>query len=1216
MATVVSPTAQKPAHDITLTDGATTVGFVLTDASGKPNPQAITDSPQQRTAIKTSSGDSKYSDLQPPWGTWVQDDWSGGRGVEWVDDDKSRFSESEGVTTSKSGEVILGARPYISATQPWNTYVDYLVDRGACTEYACTGNLRYIAQKWVAPASMTEANSVTVFLEVVDQNATITLSLHVDTAGAPGAQVAGASKAQGINAYSKITPARMEMTFTFDAPVTITGGNTYWIKLTSGVDDVNWMMKGILSAPPPYPVAPYSISRSPDNVTWTPDLYYTPYRVTGNASHDSGIFLDYKGSLYYVIKPTTGAITVKMYLNGDRGVADSNVGALTTLVDATKTWTVNAWRFSVVKIIRGSGSQEERPWRYITANTATTLTVSEPWTIAHDTTTEYAIVDTGIWKEVLNLGGSWAVSICAVATDEFIYIGRGQTETVTRYQEYNNGGVWTQRTGQETRGGLGVYAQKMCAVASGNKTMLFVAENYFASSIYGQWAIGKYEVPSRWGSLIEKKKVQIAPTDQPWDAWSIANVTQIARDGNTRIDVAAALAIDTTNGTTVAVENLDSPVDLTTSNQVGFYIMSSTAVTANKIKLVMDDLPNLGKTVSPTACWHRAGTSSTYTSMAAAIDGESAMPYTITHLAADSIYIVSDRKFGRITVDIGATPNAAASTTAAYYFNGAVWTAVSGGANGTSSGGATFAVDGSITFTIPHDWEQYTVNGTTGYVIKLTTNANWTANVIINDITVRRQNLLTVPVDVALVANQWQWFTSALLFPTEEPAPNATIIQSIGLQLFEDNGDQNIYLRGGICGYANNTGIEIPNEKVTNLVSYAGNAAGVENCWVFTEKAIYEIQSESGDALVRLPIDELRQFGGPQNGRAVCVNDVYLWFNMGRRIEKYYLRNLDDVGPDKDEGLGPALRDALPVQMISYPGSVFLALNQKYSLTSVDTNGLFSSVLQHRGGGWHSFYRGPAYSTIGAIHHQRIADRPYGWLWIQEDTNVLRLMVSDKPYTYQTQKFISDGTLETGWIHCGMIDVPKTFGSIKVFGEFTADTDSTTCSIRLSYKLDSATTWTDASTSFTSMTNNVVALNVTGKRIKLRFRLVSSNANSLDSLGSSWDTPKMNAMLLEYFAAIPVKYNYGWTSALQEDFMSIDLTGKEQLVLGTYSRAETAYEQLKTWANAGTKLTQNSRISVYDNKTVILNAPSSQPIRVDSEEQREEILISVSTFDL
>jgi hypothetical protein len=85
-----------------------------------------------------------------------------------------------------------------------------------------------------------------------------------------------------------------------------------------------------------------------------------------------------------------------------------------------------------------------------------------------------------------------------------------------------------------------------------------------------------------------------------------------------------------------------------------------------------------------------------------------------TYAAFECIFINTKVPCNSLTFDVNA-PNGTASVASLYYWNGTAWTAVSGFADGTASGGATLAVDGAMTWTSPGSAEQekfmYGVNG-------------------------------------------------------------------------------------------------------------------------------------------------------------------------------------------------------------------------------------------------------------------------------------------------------------------------------------------------------------------------------------------------------------------------------------------------------------------------------------------------------------------------
>jgi len=128
------------------------------------------------------------------------------------------------------------------------------------------------------------------------------------------------------------------------------------------------------------------------------------------------------------------------------------------------------------------------------------------------------------------------------------------------------------------------------------------------------------------------------------------------------------------------------------------------------------------------------------TDQANAYDNNVATSVTVTLTTGQYFYVGFDKPYGRILFLLGATVNTNVSTLTVEYHNGTAWGSVSGMADGTALGGATWGQDGYVTFTIPGDWDPDTLLGASRmYWVRLSVSANLTANVIIEEITVSEQ---------------------------------------------------------------------------------------------------------------------------------------------------------------------------------------------------------------------------------------------------------------------------------------------------------------------------------------------------------------------------------------------------------------------------------------------------------------------------------------------
>lgn len=77
------------------------------------------------------------------------------------------------------------------------------------------------------------------------------------------------------------------------------------------------------------------------------------------------------------------------------------------------------------------------------------------------------------------------------------------------------------------------------------------------------------------------------------------------------------------------------------------------------------------------------------------------------------IYIGFDARFDRVQFDV-TDVGTVAGTLAAQYFNGEGWVGVADLVDGTADGGVPFAKDGTVTWTMPTDWERVTPTASAG----------------------------------------------------------------------------------------------------------------------------------------------------------------------------------------------------------------------------------------------------------------------------------------------------------------------------------------------------------------------------------------------------------------------------------------------------------------------------------------------------------------------
>jgi hypothetical protein len=411
MAIRVAPTEKAPTHHVKLTDkDGNSVGLILCNDRGEPQPM-YNKTPIERTALKTASGGSSYADYNYPYSPIVQDDWTGGRAGRDFERDSTRYYDGYNVITRHDNKATLGSRMYFS-----NGYKTIIQIRNA-------GSFRY--RVWGAiNTSYTPSTSFTIgrmwvyARKVPGQtaiDATVQLSLFASPYTVVATGTISASRLDTVGGWVAI-----------DFVGAVTAGTLYRLQITNQPTNIQTLMT--------------------NTILQTTGWDYMYVMEATPSTGRSAIYYEYKGQQYKVINAASGAPTV--WMNGDRGTADSNAGQLTKVIDATKTWTTNQWIGCIVKIVQGTGDAETIQYRTITSNDATSLTCDTAWTIQHDTTTEYVILGSDTWTEMTGHGLTAPVTSVLVVDKAsgiapLIYFAQGDTVLVRSNVQYTNAGVWT-----------------------------------------------------------------------------------------------------------------------------------------------------------------------------------------------------------------------------------------------------------------------------------------------------------------------------------------------------------------------------------------------------------------------------------------------------------------------------------------------------------------------------------------------------------------------------------------------------------------------------------------------------------------------------------------------------------------------------------------------------------------------------------------------------
>jgi hypothetical protein len=479
MAIRVSPKEQNPTHHFSLQDRyGKKLGLTLCKTDGTAldihDPSAYIKSPVETTAQKQTSGSSSYADFDYPYSPIVQDDLSGGRGGLDYERDSTKYYDSYRCRSSRTNKAYAG--PLEQYTAGLRSQDQNIPDSVKWSQLIDTQ--RYIYKRFTASASYT-AGAAWLLVRRKGSPADLTIAIYADNAGDVGAELTSITVA-----YTRLEDILSEW---LDETISqsLTSGTAYWLVIsaaTSDSADEHWKIACNNSVGTSYLSS--SFSNTPTAATF--DLYF---RLTDTTTAKTCIPYEYKEQQYFCMSEATGA--PKIYIAGDRGTADANTGTLNKLIDAGKSWTSNEWAGHVAMVTDGLGKLEKQTWRVIASNDASSLTFADPWTITHDTTTEYVILGTKL-TEITGHGLTAPVTSILVSTAGVIYFCMGDSVTVRRMREYTLTGTWTREYADETATTKAVFmvykpqAQKI-VIANNSDATGYVSVSHSSNATVPDW---------------------------------------------------------------------------------------------------------------------------------------------------------------------------------------------------------------------------------------------------------------------------------------------------------------------------------------------------------------------------------------------------------------------------------------------------------------------------------------------------------------------------------------------------------------------------------------------------------------------------------------------------------------------------------------------------------------------------------------------------------
>jgi hypothetical protein len=569
----------------------------------------------------------------------------------------------------------------------------------------------------------------------------------------------------------------------------------------------------------------------------------------------------------------------------------------------------------------------------------------------------------------------------------------------------------------------------------------------------------------------------------------------------------------------------------------------------------------------------------------------------------DALVVGKSERFDRVNITVGSVANANAASVACYYYNGEKLVACTVASDSTASGGATLAASGTITITTPTDWKQETFNGIAAYYLHFVFSATLTHDILLAEVSVyldEQQYSITS----ALSAGVWTWMTSDIT-PGSNLA-DEVVIRNAYLLLASDLGAMNIEMRGGVQLMNDYPDVHpTGGQRISNIVTYGQNDQLLQPYLLFAAQRLHRIDTLNNDLSVPVLVTAMETLADESNGRAAAHSGVYLYFNMGPRLMRYFDGSLESVGPDLDDGL-PFDRQGVISCVIPYAGDQVI-----YAVNAGARDSAFTSAVYLRAGsGVHELYRGPVGLPITDLRVQVVPGLRSDNLWINVGPHLvwvplpsytrdpLRDLDTDGDSNFS---YIHDGYLDMGYLSDGALGLQKVFVSVTLV---TRNLSASTRWITVYYRLDDSTAWTRVSTDVsTSPVQEVTfaANYVAGKRLQIRLRL---RAN-----GGVKEETVVEAVFVKGITIYPASYVYNISALVGDEKPDLELRP-------AIHKASVELAQLDSWRNAGTVLTMTDLLVPWSSRKVILNSLNAKVAALETVPHAEQYYITGQLMDI
>jgi len=417
------------------------VGLILCNQLGVSDRRGIQEGYMPRTAMQIASQNNSYDNMEMPYSVEVQTSMIGGRGMDDLVKDKTRYAD--GYRMDSSGINPICGPAVIEQVGYKDT--DMLFDKIMYLNFWATmdpnltdPSLMDAFHDYPNPESRTY-NGMTVYLYTTEEH----IKLWYD--------VWSSDDTLDHLRYSielDVTPWQPQW-FYLPIPPTTIGANkkVRWYFQPEGSYAQGGGFHGRIYVKRAEAIGGNLMAYIDDEWGAGWKVYWADSVVRSGVSYENKSdykFFEYKNGLYAVKKSIDKAGSA-IYRNGFRGMARPNTANKNWLKTQYSNMTPHSLIGCIAKITNGPGELESQNWREIVDNTASDILVSAPWNITHTADTEYVILGMNAWFQV----ATWVTELATktitdvLPLEDYVVFAFGDAQNLGIYKEAKAGnGTW------------------------------------------------------------------------------------------------------------------------------------------------------------------------------------------------------------------------------------------------------------------------------------------------------------------------------------------------------------------------------------------------------------------------------------------------------------------------------------------------------------------------------------------------------------------------------------------------------------------------------------------------------------------------------------------------------------------------------------------------------------------------------------------------------